>query len=84
MEANAASPPKTGTVIFATATSLWCETTKFQHDRFCTCGDPVGHLQQWLSRSEEGPTTGDEGGHHEGGGEDMQALLDAFTEDADR
>lgn len=76
--------PRTGSVIFTTASKLWAETTLFQHKRFCQCQDPVGHLQQWLGLSDTEPGREEDAGQSEGGGEDIDSLLEAFTEDSER
>ncbi|QXG20216.1 ORF2 [Anelloviridae sp.] len=59
---------------------LWGKTVLTSHNIFCGCGDPVSHLQEWLTANGGGPDA-DAGGHREPTTDAIEDLITAFEED---
>nr|QXG20228.1 ORF2 [Anelloviridae sp.] len=78
------SQPKTGTVIWVTATKLWVKGVQAQHNTFCTCGDLIGHLTKWLSHGDSEGEQTTNAGDPLPGEEDIEGLLQSFAEDSER
>ncbi|QXG20219.1 ORF2 [Anelloviridae sp.] len=62
---------------------LWGKTVLTSHNIFCGCGDPVSHLQEWLTANGGGRAEKD-GGDPAPTDAGIEDLLTAFEQDKEK